>query len=122
MSIATIKRSHEIYSGTFTKDCKPNEVTDPGIEPYDRHDEIRDKQFNALQIEISAHENLIVGDKFNSDEATEENAIKYTCSLRKGNAILISESLNEKRLMKDEETIFSDNDLDQILDSDSEQK
>jgi hypothetical protein len=76
ISIAAIKRSQEIYSGTFSKDCKPNEVIDPRIEPKDRRDEIKEKQFDALQNEMPAQEELIVGDKFDQEQAKTKTSTK----------------------------------------------
>jgi hypothetical protein len=44
MSLATIKRSHEIYSSTMKKNNKINNIYKTSIDPDDDSDDIQEKQ------------------------------------------------------------------------------
>jgi hypothetical protein len=114
MSIATIKRSQEIYSNTFKDSPECNDVIDPEISPEDTNEEIKDKQFDSMQKEISSQEELVVGERFNYEEATDENekAYRKTERDRLKERKRIADSVNKRRIMIEEENICTDTDTD----------
>jgi hydroxyethylthiazole kinase-like sugar kinase family protein len=54
MSIAAIKRSHEIYTNTVRQDDNLSKVIEVDIEQDDDNEEIKNKQFDVMQLEISS--------------------------------------------------------------------
>jgi uncharacterized protein YjcR len=67
-----------------------------------------------MQNEISSQEEIIVGEKFNFETATEENEMAYRKTERdkmKGSN-RIAVSVNRRRIIKEEEDIFTESDSD----------
>jgi hypothetical protein len=123
MSITAIKRKQEIYTNTYDKDYVVKDIFNVDIQPDDSSQDIKDKQFDALQLEISSHENIIVGDKFNPIRANDENFNKSNRKERLKRSQMITATANNKRLLKEEEDINTTSNSDQepnTINSDSE--
>jgi hypothetical protein len=61
MSLAAIKRSHQLYTRSYNKNCCIDNIYKAEIRSYDTADEMLDKQLGALQNEMSASDCVSIG-------------------------------------------------------------
>jgi hypothetical protein len=116
MSVAVLKRSHQIYSDTYNQDSTLIGVQNLYIQDGDDSQEIRDKTFDTFQEEISSEENFIVGNPFDPRVATDANIDEFGVKQRRKRSQIMAESENARRLLEHENDISSTTDFDQETD------
>jgi hypothetical protein len=115
--LATIKRSHKIYSNTMKQNNKINNIYKTSIDPDDDSDDIQEKQLGALQNEISATDYAVVGNpNQNLDLMTNRNYDDLFEKPEYDTTDVLDKTTVTKLLLKDEDGVEfpEDQDPDQL--------
>jgi hypothetical protein len=106
MSLATLKRSHDIYTNSCRRNNQISNIYNRKISPNDDPEDILEKQLAAVQNEMSATDYAVVGNlNQNVDTMTNINYDELYNPPEYDTTYVIDKSINGNSLLKDEDGV-----------------